>query len=56
MKEGCCERDDFAVGVANGLSALLAEFGGFDEGVEGGNGFDQAGHGEGVEDAAGFAD
>jgi hypothetical protein len=33
----------------------LVEFGGLGEGVEGGDGFDEAGDGEGVEDAAGQA-
>src|ERR1700722_20255957 len=37
-------------------SAPLAEFGGFGQGVEGGNGFDEPGNGEGVEYAAGFTD
>jgi hypothetical protein len=44
------------VWTVNGLSAPLAELGGFGQGVEGGDGFDQAGDGEGVEDAAGFTD
>ena len=34
----------------------LVELGGLGEGVEGGDGFDEAGDGEGVEDAAGQAD
>ena len=33
----------------------LIEFGSFGEGVEGGDGFDKAGDGESVKDAAGFA-
>jgi len=34
----------------------LTKLGGFGEGVEGGDSFDEAGDGEGIEDAAGFAD
>ncbi len=35
---------------------LRRKFGGLGEGVEGGDGFDEAGDGEGIEDAAGFTD
>ena len=35
---------------------LFRSFGGLCEGVESGDGFDEAGDGEGIEDAAGFAD
>jgi hypothetical protein len=35
---------------------LRRKFGGLGEGVEGGDGFDEAGYGEGIKDAAGFTD
>jgi hypothetical protein len=49
----------FAAGFASekpGVGRRLAEFGGFGEGVEGGDGLDEAGNGESVEYAAGFTD
>src|SRR5713101_6511998 len=38
------------------MRGASVELGSFGEGVEGGDGFDEAGDGEGIEDAAGFAD
>src|SRR5258706_9425192 len=50
----------FVVGIqsntARGLGQLRGEFGGLGDGVEGGDGLDETGDGEGVEDAARGAD
>jgi hypothetical protein len=55
LKVGHYERDDVKM-ICDTRGKLRRKFGGFGEGVEGGDGLDEAGDGEGVEDAPGFTD
>ena len=54
--DSSCHAERHRGRFANTEVKLPGKFGGFGEGVEGGNGFDQASNGESVEYAAGLAD